>query len=150
MELTVSLDAQDLRYEEKKRFLEAQGLKASIAFPLLIDRYTSELMQYLRLCCLTASDGPLDSYDYTEPLSSSNERAALSALRQGCEDALARYPESEAEDAALMENSKLFAMCTRNQRMAVKLRRNEKRILLRTIRPCDTALDALEGRAVSA
>ena len=42
-----------------------------------------------------------------------------------------------------MENSKLFASLSRNQRMAIKLRRNEKRILLRTIRTCDTALDAL-------
>jgi len=37
----------------------------------------------------------------------------------------------------------MFAALSRNQRMAVKLRRNEKRILLRTIRTCDTALDSL-------
>ena len=114
-----------------------------MAFPLLIDRYSSELLQYLRLCCLTPADGPLDAFAYNEIISVANERAATGALRQGCEGALARYPQTESEDASLMENSKLFATLSRNQRMAIKLRRNEKRILLRTIRTCDTALESL-------
>lgn len=63
----------------------------------------------------------------------------VQVLRDGCYAALGRYPETEAEDAALMENSRLFAGLPRNARMAVKLRRNEKRILLRTIRTTETA-----------
>ena len=70
-------------------------------------------------------------------------------LREGCLAALARYPETEAEDQALMDNGRLFAALPRNARMAVKLRRNEKRILLRTIRTTETALDALLGNAVT-
>jgi len=143
VELTISLSEEDPRYDEKKEFLRLQGLKTSMAFPLLIDRYSSELLQYLRLCCVTPADGALSSYAYNEPLSVANERAAMNALREGCQQALAGYPQAEAEDAALMENSKLFATLSRNQRMAVKLRRNEKRILLRTIRTCDSALDSL-------
>ena len=126
-----------------------QNLPPAYAFPLLIDRYSSELMQYLRLCCLTAADGALDGFEYNQPLSTANERAALIALRRGCDLALARYPESEAEDAKLMENARLFATCSRNARMAVRLRRNEKRILLRTIRTCDTQLEALDERAAA-
>jgi hypothetical protein len=62
---------------------------------------------------------------------------------------LALYPQTEAEDAALMENGRLFAALSRNQRMAVKLRRNEKRILLRTIRTCDVALQALGSAPIA-
>ena len=44
----------------------------------------------------------------------------------------------------MMDNARLFAALTRNQRMAVKLRRNEKRILERTIRVCETTLQDIE------
>ena len=43
----------------------------------------------------------------------------------------------------------MFATLSRRQRMAVKLRRNEKRILLRTIRVCEQELaefDVSEAR----
>ena len=43
----------DQRYDEKVEFLKYQGLQPAMAFPLLIDRYSSELMQFLRLCCVT-------------------------------------------------------------------------------------------------
>ena len=91
----------------------------------------------------------LDSYKYNEKISNANERAALTVLREGCLKAIERYPETEEEDARMMENARLFASLPRNARMAVKLRRNEKRILLRTVRTCETALDALMGNAVS-
>ena len=45
--------------------------------------------------------------------------------------------------------ARLCAALPRNARMSVKLRRNEKRILKRTIRTCETALDALFGTAVA-
>ena len=109
----------------------------------------SAILRYLRLCCLTPSDGPLDSFKYNERISVANEAAAQRALSEGCERVLALYPQTEAEDAALMENGRLFAALSRNQRMAVKLRRNEKRILLRTIRTCDVALQALGSAPIA-
>lgn len=150
VEISVSLDPSDARYDEKVDFLQAQRLTPSMQFPLLIDRYSSELMQFLRLACVTPTMGPLDEVRYAEKISRANERAALLVLREGCQQALALYPESEAEDAQLMENSRLFASLPRNARMAVKLRRNEKRILLRTIKTCETGLDALMGNAPAA
>ena len=41
---------------------------------------------------------------YNERISSSNERAALTIILDGCYDALDDYPQTEEEDAALMEN----------------------------------------------
>jgi len=149
VDITIALDPEDSRYDEKREFLQNQGLQPAMAFPLLIDRYSSELMQYLRLCCMTASDGPLSSYKYSDMISLSNERAALQVLRDGCISALNGYPESEEEDAALMERSSLFATMPRNARMAIKARRNEKRILLKTVRTCEQGLDSLKAGGVA-
>ena len=141
----MALDPSDPRYDEKKEFLNAQGLQPAMQFPLLIDRYSSELMQYLRLCCVTPSMDDLGSYKYSDRISPSNERAALTTLREGCVAALDEYPETEEEDRKLMENAKMFATLSFRQRQAIKLRRNEKRILLRTIKTCDTALEAIDA-----
>ena len=54
--------------------------------------------------------------------------------------------QTEAEDAALMENSKMFAALPRLARMAVKLVRNEKRILLRSISVCETQIREMSPR----
>ena len=119
-----------------------------MAFPLLIDRYSSELMQFLRLACVTPAMGALDSYKYNARISLENERNAFNVLKEGCLKALAAYPESEQDDAKLMENGRMFATLSRNARMAIKLRRNEKRILLRTIATCETGLEALNNAAL--
>ena len=143
VEISVALDPTDARYDEKAEFLRLQGLQPAMAFPLLIDRYSSELMQFLRLCCVTPAMDELASYKYSERISLQNERSAFTVLRDGCYAALANYPESESDDAKLMENGRMFATLSRNARMAVKLRRNEKRILQRTINTCDQGLEAL-------
>ena len=67
--------AATLADSEKVAFLKAQGLQPSMSFPLLIDRYSSELMQFLRLACVTPSMGSLDDYKYSEMVSRANERA---------------------------------------------------------------------------
>ena len=147
VDITVSLDTEDPRYEEKVAFLKMQGLKPAMQFPLLIDRYSSELMQFLRLCCVTPAMGALDEYRYADRVSLQNERNAFTVLRDGCYAALAGYESSEEDDRKLMENGRMFATLSRNARMAIKLRRNEKRILLRTIKTCDLGLEALRELA---
>lgn len=149
VELRVALSPEDELYDDKAALLARQALPTEYGFPLLIDRYSSELMQYLRLCVATPTDGPLDSLAYNEPISTANERAAYEVLRKGCEAALASYPETEEEDAAVMSNSALFASLPRRTRMAVRLRRNEKRVLLRTIKVCDEELEQLAKSATA-
>ena len=145
----MALAPEDERFDEKRAFLAEQGLEARLSFPLLIDRYSSELLQYLRLCCVTPADGPLDGLAYNERISPSNERQALGVILDGCNAALDAYPQTEEEDSKLMENGRLFATLSRNARMAVKLRRNEKRILLRTIRVCEAAIQQELGMGVA-
>lgn len=143
VEIGVSLPDDDPRYEEKKAFLEEQGLKAAMSFPMLIDRTSFELMQYLRLLCVDEDDGPLKDLAYNDIISDENEQQVLEILIDGCQTALNAYPQTEAEDEAMMRNSRLFASLPRNARMAIKLRRNEKRILKRTISYCELGLQKM-------
>jgi len=150
VELRVAVDEADPLYAEKAAFLKLQGLKTEMAFPLLIDRYSSELVEFLRLCCVRPGDAAsLDELAYNEPISLVNERAAQAALREGCLTALREYPQSEEDDMALMADGFMFSALPRNARMAIKLRRNEKRILLRTIRVCEEGLAKLQARGGS-
>jgi hypothetical protein len=150
VELTAGLSLQDPRYEEKKAYLKAQNIPSAKKFPLLIDRYSFELLQYLRIVVLSPNMGPLDSYVYNEQISVENERAAIVLLRQSCVELLEAYPESEEEDAMLMQNAKLFATLSFRQRQAIKLRRSEKRILLQTISTANVALDKVMGKKAPA
>jgi histone-lysine N-methyltransferase SETD3 len=46
---------------------------------------------------------------------------------------MARYPTTEEEDSKMMENRAMFTLLSANARNAIRLRRNEKRLLKRTI-----------------
>jgi hypothetical protein len=76
---------------------------------------------------------PLQSVNFNEPLSLSLERRVLTTIIAICEQYIDQYPTTLNEDEKLMGDRKLFAALTRQQRMAVRLRSSEKRILDRTI-----------------
>jgi hypothetical protein len=78
--------------------------------------------------------------DFNEPLSLALERRVLSAILTICESYIERYPSTIEEDEALMGDRIAFALLTRQQRMAVKLRASEKRILVRTIKAVNEEL----------
>merc|ERR1712176_329368 len=46
---------------------------------------------------------------------------------------IGNYPQSEEDDANIIKDKKLFRLLNYNQRMAVRHRRNEKRLLKRTV-----------------
>ena len=75
----------------------------------------------------------MESVDFNEPISPSLERRVLVALSDVCEGYLAAYPTNVAQDEALMRDRGMFAALSRQNRMAIKLRASEKKILLRTI-----------------
>jgi len=60
---------------------------------------------------------------------------------------LARYPQTEEEDAEIIKDKALFRLLSYNQRMAVRHRRNEKRLLKRTIAALEKQI---RGRALDA
>ena len=76
---------------------------------------------------------PLDRIDFNEPLSPSLERRVLTTIISICETYLGKYPTTEEEDEKLVSDRNSFSLLTRQQRMAVKLRLSEKKILKLTI-----------------
>mmetsp|Transcript_98448 Transcript_98448/g.180486 ORF Transcript_98448/g.180486 Transcript_98448/m.180486 type:complete len:149 (+) Transcript_98448:1309-1755(+) len=136
----------DPRYEEKASFLKMQGLPTKKTFPLVIDRFTEELIQFMRVIHVGQDvRRELDEFRYNELISIENEMSVFLALKKQCIEVLVSYPETLEEDQQLIDSARMFAALPRNARMAIKLRRNEKRILQRTIQVCDTRMEALRS-----
>ena len=103
MELSVALQPDDANFGAKEAYLkvtsfliwqppsfygnlhpQAMGLQSRMSFPLLIDRMSSELVEYLRLCCLTPSDlgdRALNDFEYNQPISVDNEARVSVGVR---------------------------------------------------------------------
>ena len=138
VDISVGISKEDPLYVQKRRFLDRSGRGASsVRFPLQGNRYPSELVDFLRLLLVESEDlglQPLEQVDFNEPLSPSLERRVLTTMVSICESYLEQYPQTVEEDEKLMGDKGLFKALTRQQRMAVKLRASEKRILKQTIR----------------
>lgn len=122
--------------EEKAEFLERVGRDNTVDFPCYADRYPVEMLEFLRLMQMTPDDTrgkPLSEFDYSRTISSANEAAVLISVIEAVKRQLSKYPNSEEDDAALIKDKSLFRLLSYNQRMAVRHRRNEKRLLKRTI-----------------
>jgi histone-lysine N-methyltransferase SETD3 len=122
--------------EEKIAFLQSAGREKTVDFPCYADRYPIEMLEYLRLMQMTPDDTrgkPLSEFDFTRPISTANEAAVLTSVVEAVKRQLSKYPNSEDEDANLIKDKALFRLLSYNQRMAVRHRRNEKRLLKRTI-----------------
>jgi hypothetical protein len=122
--------------EEKVEFLQSVGRENTVDFPCYADRYPIELLEFLRLMQMTTEDTggkPLSEFDYSRTISLANEAAVLTSVINAVKRQLSKYPQTEEEDAELIKDKTLFRLFSYNQRMAVRHRRNEKRLLKRTI-----------------
>ena len=122
--------------EEKVKFLESVGRDNTVDFPCYADRYPVEMLEYLRLMQMTPDDTngkPLSEFDFSRTVSPANEAAVLTSVIDAVKRQISKYPQTEEEDAALIKDKSLFRLLSYNQRMAVRHRRNEKRLLKRTI-----------------
>lgn len=93
--------------QEKLDFLETVGRDRTVDFPCYADRYPVEMLEYLRLMMMTPEDTrgkPIEEFDFSRTISEANEAQVLQSL-----------------------------VLSYNQRMAVRHRRNEKRLLKRTL-----------------
>ncbi len=122
--------------EEKVAFLKRVGRSNTVDFPCYADRYPTEMLEFLRLMMMTQEDcrgRPLNDFDYTRTISAANEAAVLYSVVDAVTAQLERYPTTEEDDAAVIKDRGMFRLLSYNQRMAVRHRRNEKRLLKRTI-----------------
>lgn len=122
--------------DEKVAFLELVGRESIVDFPCYADRYPTEMLEFLRLMQMTPDDTrgkPLKDFDYSRTVSAANEAAVLNSVIDAVRRQLSKYPNTEEEDAALIKDKGMFRLLSYNQRMAIRHRRNEKRLLKRTI-----------------
>jgi len=122
--------------QEKIDFLESVGRDQTVDFPCYADRYPVEMLEYLRLMMMTPEDTrgkPLSDFDYSRTISPANEAAVLQSVVEAVNYQFSLYPQSEEDDANIIKDKALFRLLSYNQRMAVRHRRNEKRLLKRTL-----------------
>lgn len=142
VDVTVSIRAagmdieEDPLAQEKREFLESVGRGQTVDFPCYADRYPVEMLEYLRLMMMTTEDTrgkPISDFDYSRTISSANEAAVLQSVVAAVQYQLGLFPQTEEEDAAIIKDKNMFRLLSYNQRMAVRHRRNEKRLLKRTL-----------------
>jgi hypothetical protein len=146
VEVAVGLLEDDPLRAEKALFLKQSGQPEQMQVPLYNDRYPDELLQYLRLICIASHNlkgRALAEVDYSELIDEDNEREVFSSIRSACEVALEGYPTTEEQDSLLMNDEGMFRTLDRITRMAIKHRRQEKRILQRTIGAVSKELERL-------
>jgi len=122
--------------QQKVDFLAAVGRDQTVDFPCYADRYPVEMLEYLRLMMMTEEDTrgkELADFDFSRTISAANEAAVLQSVVEAVNYQLDLYPNSEEDDANIIKDKGLFRLLTYNQRMAVRHRRNEKRLLKRTL-----------------
>jgi len=122
--------------EEKMAFLDMAGRSDTVDFPCYADRYPIEMLEYLRLMQTTLEDTrgkPLREFDFSRTISAANEAAVLTSIIEATKRQLRKYPNTEEQDALLIQDKGMFKLFNYNQRMAIRHRRNEKRLLKRTI-----------------
>lgn len=122
--------------EEKAQYVESAGRDNTVDFPCYADRYPVEMLEYLRLMQMSPEDTkgkPLSEFDYSRTISPANEAAVLTSVIDAVSRQLSKYPQTEEQDAAMIKDKGMFRLLSYNQRMAVRHRRNEKRLLKRTI-----------------
>jgi len=138
VDISVGLSRDDPLFLSKKAYLDKSGRgMASVRFPLQLSRYPSELVDFLRLLLVEPEDlgmQPLDRVDFNEPISPSLERRVLVTMIGICESYIDQYPTTLAQDEQMIRDRGMFNTLTRQQRMAIRLRASEKRILLQTIK----------------
>jgi len=116
--------------------LERVGREKTVDFPCYADRYPIEMLEYLRLMQMTPEDTrgrAISEFDYSRTISAANEASVLSSIIEAITLQISKYPSSEEEDAKIIQDKALFRLLNYNQRNAIRHRRNEKRLLKRTI-----------------
>ncbi len=122
--------------QEKLDFLTSVRREQTVDFPCYADRYPVEMLEYLRLMMLTPEDTrgrPISDFDFSRTISAANESSVLQSVVAAVKYQLNLYPETEEDDAAIIKDKGMFRLLSYNQRMAVRHRRNEKRLLKRTL-----------------
>lgn len=139
--------------EAKTRFLQSKGFLKK-AYPLYRDRYTGEMMAFLRLLHVKQEDLRLPEEptmnEILNELAELNllrawgelpERAAMLTLKVMCEELQSKYETTLEQDEDVINDRTTFELLPKRQRMALRVRFGEKMILQNTLNTIDTILN---------
>lgn len=142
--------------EVKKRILEELEVPKEGVFPLYRDRFTGEMMMFLRLAVVQPDDLDMDEdadeqqvyralkqLDIKQATGEVSERRALICLRGIVQDLQDAYPTTIQEDEALIRDRQMFELLPRNQRNALRVRYGEKLIIRASLATIDRILNNL-------
>jgi len=142
--------------EVKKRILEELEVPREGVFPLYRDRFTGEMMMFLRLAVVQPDDIDMDEdadenevykalkqLDIKRATGEVSERRALICLRGVVQDLQDSYPTTLQEDEALIRDRQMFELLPRNQRNALRVRYGEKLIIRASLATIDRILNNL-------
>ncbi|CAE7308108.1 LSMT-L, partial [Symbiodinium pilosum] len=140
----------------KKKILEELEVPPEGVFPLYRDRFTGEMMMYLRLAILQPADLDLDDdaspnqvykalkqLDIKRATGEVSERGALICLRGIIQELQDAYPTTLQEDEALIRDRQMFELLPKNQRNALRVRYGEKLIFRASLATIDRTLNNL-------
>lgn len=142
VEFPAQLIEADRYFVMKSQILESMGFKPKERFPVFVDRMPNQLLAYIRL--VRIQDPALFakiSFQEDVVLSQMNEYEVLQLLMGDCRERLALYSKSLEEDIKINQDTNLSAQ----ERLAVKLRLSEKRIISSTMDAVRTRLAPIRG-----
>lgn len=142
LEFPASLIQADRYYEMKSQILESVGFAPKERFPVYADRMPNQLLAYVRLA--RVQDPALFakvSFEQDVILSQMNEYEVLQLLMGDCRERLALYRKSLEEDIKINQGMDL----SRREKLAVKLRLSEKRIISATMDAVRQRLAPIRG-----
>lgn len=139
----------------KRARLKELGLESN-AYPLFRDRFTQEMLTFMRLATMEPQDLGLDEdaefdevvkrlskIDLSSASEELSERKALICLRGIVSSAMEGYPTTLAEDEELLRDRSMFELLPRNQRNALRVRYGEKSIFRASIATIDRVMNNL-------
>ncbi|GFR43931.1 hypothetical protein Agub_g5069, partial [Astrephomene gubernaculifera] len=132
----------DRYFTLKRQILESMGFGAQESFPVYADRMPVQLLAFLRLS--RVADPALlakVTFEKDVELSQMNEYEVLQLLMGDCRERLASYGSSYEEDVKTAQQAELGA----KERLAVRLRLGEKRILNATMDAVRRRLAPIRG-----
>ncbi|KAG1670765.1 hypothetical protein FOA52_013992 [Chlamydomonas sp. UWO 241] len=132
----------DKYFVMKQQILESMGFETKQIFPVYLDRMPNQLYAYVRLS--RVMDPALFakvSFDQDVVLSQMNEYESLQVLMGDCRERLAAYIGTLEEDIKMSQRSELSV----REKLAVRLRLTEKRILSKTMDAVRTKLAPVRG-----
>jgi hypothetical protein len=133
VDLRISISPNDNLYLKKKKFLQECNKPLQITFPMFYYKYPRELYEFLRFCLFTNDDCNFEDFfefDFNNSENKKLEKLIRKTVIFSCEKNLKIYCEKINEEK-ILEVLNNFFLITRNQKIALKQRRCEKKILQR-------------------